>query len=53
MENKQIQTNPRNTNYTGAKAYCPISMSSFMLKMMYKMVDRHIRDKILGLHPVI
>ena len=43
-----IVPRPRNANYTKAKAYCPISLSSFMLKMMEKLVHRHIRDKILG-----
>ena len=39
-------------NYTKAKAYHTISLSSFMLKMMEKLVDRHIRDEILGLRPL-
>jgi hypothetical protein len=43
---------PRKANYTEAKAYCPISLSSFMLKTMEKLVDRHIRDETLGLHPL-
>jgi hypothetical protein len=42
---------PGKANYTEAKAYRPISLSSFMLKMMEQLVDRHIRDEILGLHP--
>jgi hypothetical protein len=40
---------PRKAIYTEAKAYCPISLSSFMLKTMEKLVYRHIRDEILGL----
>jgi hypothetical protein len=36
-----------------AKAYCPISLSSFMLKTMEKLVDRSIRDEILGWVPSI
>jgi hypothetical protein len=44
---------PRRANYTMAKAYSPINLSSFMLKMMEKLVDRHIRDEFLGLHPYI
>jgi len=40
------------TNYTEAKAYLPISPSSFMLKTMEKLVERHIRDEILMLHPL-
>jgi hypothetical protein len=43
---------PRKANYTEAKAYFPISLLSFMLKMMEKLVDRHIRDEILRLHPL-
>jgi len=43
---------PRKANYTKAKAYSPISLSSFMLKMMEKLVGRHIRDEILGLQPL-
>jgi hypothetical protein len=36
-------------NYTEAKAYRPISLSSFMLKMMENLAEKHIRDEILGL----
>jgi hypothetical protein len=43
---------PGKANYTEAKAYRPISLSSFMLKMMEKLVDRHIRDEILGVCPL-
>jgi hypothetical protein len=43
---------PGKANYTEAKAYCSISLSSFMLKTMEKLVDRHIRDQILGLRPL-
>jgi hypothetical protein len=39
----------RKAKYTEAKAYHPISLSSFMLKTMEKLVDRHNRDEILGL----
>jgi hypothetical protein len=35
---------PGKLDYTEAKAYCPISLSSFLPKMMEKLVDRHIRD---------
>ena len=38
--------------YTKAKAYHPISLSSFMLKTMEILVERHIRDEILGLYPL-
>jgi hypothetical protein len=40
---------PRKANYTKAKAYHPISLLSFMLKRMKKLVDRHISGEILGL----
>jgi hypothetical protein len=40
---------PGKANYTEAKAYRPISLSSFMPKMMEKLVDRHNRDEIWGL----
>jgi hypothetical protein len=43
---------PRKANYTKAKAYHPISLLSFMMKTMEKPMDSHIRDKILGLHPL-
>jgi retron-type reverse transcriptase len=43
---------PGKANYTEAKAYRPISLSSFMLKTIEKLVDRHIRDEILGLQPL-
>jgi hypothetical protein len=43
---------PKKANYTKAKAYSPINLSPFMLKMKEKLVDRHIRDEILGLHPL-
>jgi hypothetical protein len=43
---------PQKAKYTEEKAYSPLNLSSFMLKMMEKLVDRHIRDEILGLHPL-
>jgi hypothetical protein len=42
---------PRKANYTEAKAYRHISLSSFTLKTE-KLVNRHIRDEILGLYPL-
>jgi hypothetical protein len=39
-------------DYTEAKAYCHISLSSFLLKMMEKLVDRHIRDSALKEYPL-
>jgi hypothetical protein len=38
---------PGELDYTEAKAYRPISMSSFLLKLMEKLVERHIRDDTL------
>jgi hypothetical protein len=38
--------------YTEAKAYRPISLSSLLLKTMEKLVDRHIRDDVLRIHPL-
>jgi hypothetical protein len=38
---------PGKFNYTDAKAYYPISLSSFLLKTTEKLVDRHIRDGAL------
>jgi hypothetical protein len=43
---------PRKYNYTEANAYRPISLSSFLLKMMEIIVDRHIRDGALRFQPL-
>jgi hypothetical protein len=43
---------PGKSDYTEAKAYCPLSLSSFLLKMMEKLEDRHIRDGVLKERPV-
>jgi hypothetical protein len=37
---------------TEAKAYRLISLSSYLLKTMEKLVDRHIRDGVLTIHPL-
>jgi hypothetical protein len=39
-------------DYTEAKAYRLISLSSFLLKTMEKLVDRNIRDGVLTIHPI-
>jgi hypothetical protein len=39
-------------DYTEAKAYRPISPSSFLLKSMEKLVERHIRDDSLMEYPL-
>jgi hypothetical protein len=38
--------------YSEAKAYHPISLQSFLLKTMEKLVDRNIRDGALKVHPL-
>jgi hypothetical protein len=43
---------PGKSDYTEAKAYRPISLSSFLLKTMEKIVDRHIRDGALRFQPL-
>jgi hypothetical protein len=43
---------PGKLDYTEAKAYRPISLSSFLLKTIEKLVDRHIRDGTLKIHPL-
>jgi hypothetical protein len=43
---------PRKPDYTEAKAYRPTSLSSFLLKTMEKIVDRHIRDRALRFQPL-
>ena len=35
---------PGKTNYTTAKAFRPISLTSFLLKGLKKLVDRYLRD---------
>ncbi|XP_046145573.1 uncharacterized protein LOC123988859 [Osmia bicornis bicornis] len=45
---------PGKHNYGLAKSYRPISLTSFMLKMLERLVDRYIRDEVLvskPLHP--
>jgi hypothetical protein len=44
---------PRNANYAQAKGYHPISVLSFMQKMMQKLVARNIREESLGHVPHI
>jgi hypothetical protein len=39
-------------DYTEAKAYHSITPSSFLLKTIDKLVDRHIRDGVLKEYPV-
>jgi hypothetical protein len=43
---------PGKSYYAEAKAYCPISLQSFLLKMMEKLVDRHTRNGVLKEYPL-
>jgi hypothetical protein len=43
---------PGKLDYTEAKAYPPISLLSFLLKTMEKLVDRHIRNGALKKYPL-
>jgi hypothetical protein len=43
---------PGKLDYTEAKTYSPISLSSFLEKIMEKLVDRHIRDSALKKYPL-
>ena len=40
-------------NYTQAKAYCPITLPSFMQKTMQKFMTRNVKDETLGHVPYI
>lgn len=39
-------------NYFEAKSFRPISLTSFLLKTVEKLVDRHLRDSVLLLNPL-
>ena len=43
---------PGRVTYTEAKAYRPISLSSFLLKALEKLIDRHIREGALMEKPL-
>ncbi|KAJ4450579.1 hypothetical protein ANN_28739 [Periplaneta americana] len=43
---------PGRPSYAVAKAYRPISLSSFLSKTLERLVDRHIRDKVLKEFPL-
>jgi hypothetical protein len=43
---------PGKLNYTDAKVYRSICLSSLLLKTMEKLVDRHIRDGALKEYPL-
>ncbi|GJQ68238.1 hypothetical protein Trydic_g19333, partial [Trypoxylus dichotomus] len=40
------------TSYTEAKSYRPISLTSFLLKTLEKIIDKHLRDSALGRLPL-
>jgi Reverse transcriptase (RNA-dependent DNA polymerase). len=43
---------PGRPSYAQAKAYRPISLTSFLLKTLERIVDRHIRDGVLRANPL-
>jgi hypothetical protein len=43
---------PDKFDYTEANAYHPISLLSFLLKMMERLVDRHITNSALKKYPL-
>jgi hypothetical protein len=43
---------PGKLDYTDVNAYGPISPSSFLLKIIEKLVDRHIGNGALRIHPL-
>ncbi|GJQ79072.1 hypothetical protein Trydic_g5328 [Trypoxylus dichotomus] len=40
------------TSYTEAKSYRPICLTSFLLKTLEKIIDKHLRDSALGRQPL-
>jgi len=43
---------PRRNSYSGPRDYRPISLTSFLLKTMERLVDRYLRDEALALVPL-
>jgi len=43
---------PGRNSYSGPKDYTPISLTSFLLKTMERLVDRYLRDEALDLMPL-
>ena len=43
---------PGRTDYTLGKSYRPISLTSFLLKSIERLCDRHIRDTVLTTNPL-
>lgn len=50
--NVTVIPKPGRVTYTEAKAYRPISLSSFLLKALERLMDRHIRDGALTRKPL-
>jgi hypothetical protein len=43
---------PGRSSYCGPRDFRPISLTSFLLKTMDRLVDRYLRDEILALQPL-
>jgi hypothetical protein len=43
---------PGRSSYCGPKDFRPISLTSFLLKSMERLVDRYLRDETLALRPL-
>jgi len=43
---------PGRASYGGPRDYRPISLTSFLLKTMERLVDRYLRDEVLALKPL-
>jgi len=43
---------PGRDSYSGPRDYRPISLTSFLLKTMERLVDRYLRDEVLALMPL-
>ena len=43
---------PGKDSYSGPRDYRPISLTSFLLKTMERLVDRYLRDEVLALTPL-
>ena len=43
---------PGRDSYAQAKSYRPISLSSFLLKLLERLIERHIRDETLSKQPL-
>lgn len=40
-------------NYYEAKSFRPISLTSFLLKILEKLVDRYLKDSVLAADPLL